>query len=262
MKTPLLFLFLFVTFSVFSQTPFGASKQKKKESKYHIELIAGAITPSIQYKNTFFDNFEQDLVVDKMAGLAFRINLSELVSFSTQVNYRSASISIPDYNEYFLTSHYINLYTPFELNCNIYKRRRKSGKCLFFYGGPYFAVNLGGEMSSQNFVLALSSNEIAPYDYGLELGLGIRIPTYTFTTKSNIAIKASYLFGLANTFPESFQSYSNDELSNYLISADGQRVNRGFQLTITYEISVENKSITHFTAGGNGKKTYKKFIAH
>lgn len=261
MKTPFVLLMLFVAINVFSQTPFGTSKEKLKENKFHIELIAGAITPSMQFKNTLFDDFEQKTVVDKMGGLALRINLNEILSFSTQVNYRSASISIPEFNEYHLQTHYINLFTPLELNCNIYKRKRKSGKCLFFYGGPYFAANLGGEMSSRDYSLTINADQIAPYDYGLEVGLGIRVPTYTFTSKSNISIKASYMYGLANTFPIS-SSYSIEELSNYLISIDGKRNIQGFLLTLTYEISVEKKTISHFTAGGNGKKTYKKFIAH
>lgn len=259
------FLFSFITFCAlfsFAQSPFGVSKEVFKKSLYHIEISAGAMSPSIGFSGTPFDNIQRSFGVDKTGGLAFRVQFKEKISFSTQIAYRSASVSIPEYNDYCIRAHYINLFTPFEFNCNIIRRKRKSDICFLLFAGPYVANNMGGDMSVTGNSIKLTASEINQFDYGFESGLGMRIPVYSLGEKSNITIKASYVCGLANTYPVSLQKYTSNEQSKFLLSTQGNRYVRGVQFSLTYEILLEKKAASYFTAGGDGKKTYKKFLVH
>ena len=128
------------------------------------------------------------------------------------------------------------------------------------FSGPYVGYNVSGSMASGNNTIELSKDELSEIDYGAELGIGFRIPTFSMDGRSNLNIKASYFRGFANSFPADLSKYSAEEMSSYYLSSQGSRVNQGFKLTLSYDLSMEKKKVTTFTAGGDGKRTYKRFV--
>lgn len=69
---------------------------------------------------------------------------------------------------------------------------------LFLNAGPYFAYGIGGKSKSGGESTDISfgsgeSNDMKPFDFGLNFGAGIEI--------ANLLISANYEFGLANLAP-------------------------------------------------------------
>lgn len=251
---------LFIVQFTFSQSPFGASTPLFGKNLFYIDLNGGLLIPSMNFADTPFDQIESQRFFGQTFGLSFRIQFQQHFSFSTQFSYRELGSNFLDNRNYRIRANYLNLFTPLEYDLFFSSKPKSTAPNLMLFAGPYFAYNLGGSINSDlvNGV-ELSESEIAQLDYGLEGGVGVRIPTFSFSGKSHLTIKASYFRGLANTFPVEL-AYEAQKADDLMLSSNGIRVNQGIRLAISYEFSLAKKEMTTFTAGGDGKKTYKRYI--
>lgn len=259
MKQLLFILLIIVTFEAQAQSPFGISKEPAKKNLFFFELMGGAVLPSMKYTGTSFDTYQNRWYFDKTAGLALRFERSQRFSVSTQFSYSGQGVYFPDNRDYKLNTNYLNIYVPLELDCLLTGKKKKSGPCFIVYAGPYIAKQISGKLITSTLDAELGENDVASWDYGIEGGLGLRIPTYSLSGHSNLTIRASYYYGLANTFPTSI-GYDAAQMNERILSTNGSRNQCGVKIMLTYGMSLEKKEVSTFTAGGDGKKTFKRFL--
>jgi hypothetical protein len=106
----------------------------------------------------------------------------------------------------------------------------------------------------------LKAGDITTINWGGEGGLGIRISTFSLESRSNINLRLSYLQGFNDTY-SAFEKNRQDQSTTQKLYLDGgKRFNNVIKLTIGIEIPFKNRKLVSFTAGGDGKKTYKKVV--
>ncbi|MBN2806173.1 MAG: outer membrane beta-barrel protein [Prolixibacteraceae bacterium] len=260
MKILLCCLLLLFSSYIKAQHPFGPSEGGKPEHAVYIELLGGAIWPLMSFNDTQFDNEVHQLFIRQNSGMAVRFEKKGVLSVGALVSYREQGVMFPDRSKLLLKSNYLNFYMPIEKDWCLSRLRKNSGPSIVFFAGPYAAYFLGGSVKDQQHDLTLSSEQINQWDVGAEAGLGFRIPTFSIEKRSNLYLKFSYYYGFMNTHPVDIPDYSDDQLNSYLLSKTGTRLNQGFRLTLSYEIALGKHNIQTFSAGGDGKRTYKKFI--
>lgn len=211
--------------------------------------------PKVGFSGSGFENEVSENLFRKAFGLAIRWQYEQNWSVAGNLTYREGGAYFPDFNNFRLKTNNINLYIPIEFDVFIKAKPRVKPPQFVFFAGPFFSYNIGGEIISDLLQQDLSEQNISPFDAGVEAGLGMRIPTFSFTHRSFINIKASYFYGLLNTFPS--ERVSNEQL---MLSSVGKRFNHGIRITLAYEMSVIKKELNSFTAGGDGKRTYKRIL--
>jgi len=250
-----IFLILFSSIFLMAQSPFGVSKQPFTGQTCYFELNGSAMLPKVGFSGTGFDNTISENIFRKAFGMAIRWQYERNWSLAGNVTYRETGAYFPSNNNFRLKSNDINLYIPVEFDLYIKAKPRMKPPQFVFFAGPYFSYNIGGEIISDLLQQDLSEQNISPYDAGVEAGVGMRIPTFSFSHRSFINIKASYFYGLLNTFPNERVAYEQ-----LMLSKAGKRFNHGIRITLAYEMSVLKKELSSFTAGGDGKRTYKRIL--
>jgi hypothetical protein len=176
-----------------------------------------------------------------------------------RLSYAEQGIAFNDGGNYELKMNYINLSLPVELQLQIGERNLVGATRVFLFAGPYVAVPFSGKISSGEFLQTLTMGEMAFPDYGIDAGLGFRIPTFSLESRSFLTIRLAYTRGFANTYSSS-ESNINASLNEKLYLDGGKRFNSGLKLIVGVEIPKKSKRVISFTAGGDGKKNYKKAV--
>lgn len=259
MKSSFLLLGLLISMNIFGQN--WGPCEVKFERQFYFELLGGVTSPWMQYSKTNFDEIKSDVMFREIGGIGGRFHCSKNVSIGGLVTYRGLGASYPENENLKIAPNYINLYIPLEFDFYGVVEKRKTARPNFFlFVGPYVAYNISGTITSDLVDLAITENEFSKLDYGTEAGLGLRIPTYSMDGRSNLNLKLSIFSGFENTYNNNTEGYSAEEKNNMMQSDGGFRMNRGLRFSISYELSFSNKRMTTFTAGGDGKRTYKKFV--
>ena len=259
MKALIVILLFFVSINLFAQSPFGVSKEHLEKKLFYVELMGGTVLPDIKFSGTSFSDAKSSRYFDKTGGVSFRFENKRFFSITAQLSYCGLGGYFPDNDDFKLKANYLNLFIPVELGCRMFSKKKKNGPCMILFAGPYGAKQIGGHISSNTLDIELTDNDISNWDYGAEGGIGLRIPTYSLNGHSNLTLKASYYRGFANTFPETID-YDSEQMTERMLSETGERYQCGFKLSLSYGFSLEKRQVSTFTAGGDGKKTYKKFL--
>lgn len=238
-----------------AQSPFVLSKQKFNEQACFFELSGSLILPKVGFVGTEFDCNSSKNDFRNGFGVAVRWQFDKQWSLAANVSYRETGVFFPNNNNYRLMSKNINVFVPFDFDIYIKAKPRVKPPQFVLFVGPYFSYGFNGEVVSDLIQQNLSAKNTSPFDVGIEAGAGMRIPTFSFTHRSFIIIKASYFYGFTNTFPK--ERVFDDFL---MLSKTGKRYNNGIRITLAYELSMLKKEMSSFTAGGDGKKTYKRIL--
>jgi hypothetical protein len=260
MRNFVLLLLLFIWVTSLAEGPFGPSSQPFEKNLYFFELVGGGIIPSMNYSKQEFQSLKKDQNIQLNGGAAFRMQFSKALSVATEFTYRQQGLTILSRNNYELRVNYLNLFVPLEAEINAFGKKKKENTKLLVFAGPFAAYNLWGKQTAGDVQMDLTSAELGQYDYGAEAGLGVRIPTYSTNSKSFLTFKISYFRGFGNTYPKSFANYSSAEMDNFLLSDGGTRTNQGIRGIISIEIPLNFKANSTFTGGGQGSRTYKRFV--
>lgn len=259
MRNLLLIAFLTFASNLFAQGTWGPDKSFNEVSDFYLELIGGYALSEMQYSDPAFELFDKENLMKPTMGLALRYHLNKMLSLGMSANYQSLGLTLVSDDSYSLKANYISVGLPVTFDCCVRKKKRLLPN-LFVYASPYIAYNLNNELGVNDVFSPMSDDDMAKLDYGAEAGLGVRIPTFSMDGKSYLNIKASFFQGLANTLPASIPVYSDQPVASMFLTSNGNRLNQGIRLTITYELSLEKRKMTTFTAGGDGKRTYKKYV--
>lgn len=258
---PLVILVLIsVAVSAKKNAPFGPTVQQYENNVFYLELLGGGIMPSMKFEGTNFDNYQSGRFTGQTEGIGFRIQSTKSFSYGALISYRAQGLSVPDQNKYLLNTNYLNLFVPLEFGVHLIQSKRKASPVLLGFAGPYAAYFLNGNAEAGGEEYPITSAEISQWDAGIEVGLGLRIPTFSLQGKSDLNLKVSYYYGLMNTYPNFDAAYPEENLDILLLSKTGSRFNRGIRFTFSYALSFGKGTPQTFTAGGDGKKTYRRFL--
>lgn len=253
-------LILCIVANAQKKKPFGPSEHISEKNVFYLELLGGGILPTMKYEGTNYDTYKSDRFTAQTEGIGFRIQSTKMFSYGALISYRSQGVSFPDQNKYLLHTNYLNAFVPVEVGWPLSKSKRKATPMVLAFAGPYAAYFLNGNTDINGNESPITLSEIAQWDAGVEAGIGLRIPTFSVQGKSDLGLKVSYYYGLVNSFPETVDNIPSENLDSHLLSGTGSRFNRGIRLTISYSMSFGSKNPQTFTAGGNGKSTYKRFL--
>jgi hypothetical protein len=255
-------LLIVLTCELSAQSPFGEAKERFSKNIYFIELTGGTILSTFNFFDTPLDNSESALLFNQTEALSFRAQFRRHFSFSPRISYDIKGGAYPqlyDYEDFIVKSHYLSLLTPVEFNGYFSEKKKITKPGWLLYLGPYVSYNLGGYLKKEEVEYDLNPDDFNVFDAGFEAGVGLRIPTFSFTGMGNFTIKAAFYHGFVNSYPEKQTSRIAD-YEELMFSENGTRYNMGLRLTLSYEIALLKKEMPTYTAGGDGKKSYKKFI--
>lgn len=259
MKISFILSFILLAINLPAQKTWGPDKSFKEVSDFYLELIGGASVSTYKTSNSDFNALESDYLVKPTYGLGARYHLNNLLSIGANATYRSHGMMLVSDLQPGFQANYINISVPFTFDCCV-KKIKQLAPNVFFFAAPYAGYFLNGEVSTSTDKVALTANDVSTWDYGAEAGIGVRIPTFSMDGKSYLNISASFIQGFANTLPDDASINTTDPTVSQFIPEGSYRWNQGLRLTISYELSLEKRKMTTFTAGGDGKRTYKRYI--
>jgi hypothetical protein len=242
-----------------NDNPWFKDKDKMVGNSFHIELLGGGILPFTRYKPEAYNELETKQLILFETGLIFRFQRGKWFSWLPGIKYLQHGSHIVSPYEYKLKANYLTFSLPVEWAFEIERKYKKSTSALILFAGPYIASPISGSVTGEGFQEDIFQNSFTRFNYGIEGGFGFRIQTFSLSDKSNINLRVSWMQGFNDAFaPEEIISppAAYDQF-NFL---EGKRIISGLKVTLSFEISFKSKKIVSFTAGGDGKKNYKKFV--
>jgi hypothetical protein len=258
-KLFILLVFIAVTASVWAETPWFPPTNLIKAKKTYFELFGGMQQADMRFDSPGFPGLKRNFDPKVAAGFGFRYQVGDYFSSGLYAVYSQNGISLGEENHYSFYSDNFGIYWPVEYHIKICPDPKVKTR-LFVQAGPYFSVPVGGRVISGNYTLPMTKALVAPIDYGVEVGSGVRVAVFSLQGRSYIRLKASYFRGFANTYSESELNGTARSINQSIYSVTGKRVNQGLRLIFSIEIPLEREDVVTFTAGGDGKKTYKRFV--
>jgi hypothetical protein len=260
----LLIILLFSTTVALSQNkeeknPWFISKDNMSGTKFFYELSGGLSYPNMVFSTTNYGNSNRKSLFLPDVGLSARIQLKKWFSLAPRLSYAENGLSYADEVNYLFKSNYLKFSMPVDFQFALGKRNQIGTTKFFIYAGPYIALPLSGKISTDDFLLKLKMADMNNPDYGVNAGLGFRIPTFSLEGRSFLTLRVEYSRGLADTYSKGELALS-EAVSDRLYLDSGKRYNSGIRLVVGVEMPKKNKRIISFTAGGDGKKNYKKIV--
>jgi hypothetical protein len=263
-KTTLLLLLIIFAFAGNASSPdndpWFTSKDLLVRNKTFFELFGSAVYPDMTYSIKSFNEMKQVPVFLYDVGISLRLQRGKWVSYSPRLTFSRQGVSFNDALKYRFKANYISFSFPVELQLGLSKKLNKSTAKIFFYATPYIATPVSVNIKTTGYSDWLSFDEMGVIDCGGEAGLGFRIPTFSLEGSSNITIRLSYLRGLNDTYTKFEKDIADQLRRDQLYVGDGKRFNGAVKLTLGIEIPMKTKKYVSFTAGGNGKKNYKRVV--
>lgn len=249
------------------QGPWFKEKEKFVESCCHIEIFGGISLPGMKYSDPAVSSLDKELFVLPDFGASFRYQKIKPFSFGARISYSGMGVNFSDISGFYpqgstsvgysLKIYYLSLSSPVEYQVDIIKSIRGGNPKTFFYLSPYISTPMSATLESSNTSLNLKSGkDIKSFDCGAEVGFGFRIPTFSLEDRSNLILRFSFLQGFIDSYP----AENNKVLNPKLLVVDGTRYNSAAKVTLCIEIPLKPQKVVSYTAGGDGKKNYKKVV--
>jgi hypothetical protein len=258
-----IFLLVLVCFSFLSklwaETPWFPPTNLIKAKKTYFEIFGGMQQADMRYDAPGFPGLKRNFDPKVAAGMGVRYQVGDYFSSALYGVYSQNGISLGEENHYNFYTDNIGVFVPVEYHIKVSSNPKVKTR-IFVQAGPYVSTPVGGRVTSGQYTLPMGKALVAPLDYGVEIGSGVRAAVFSLNGRSYIRLKASYFRGFANTYSESELNGTATSLNQPLYSITGKRVNQGLRLMFSIEIPLEREDVVTFTAGGDGKKTYKRFV--
>lgn len=247
--------------------PWFKDKEKFVEDCCHIDIFGGTVFPNMRYSDSHINSLKRNILILPDFGFSFRYQRFKSFSLGGRFSFSGQGVSLTEMEDigqvellesvYKLKAYYLSLSVPIEYQLDIIKSKRGGNPKTFFYIAPFISTPVSGSVEKGRITADLSPGmDINSLNYGAELGFGFRIPTFSLEDRSNLILRFSWIEGFADTYLPVDKKILNDEL--YV--AGGKRFSSGFKMTLCIEIPLKPKKIISFTAGGDGKKNYKKVV--
>lgn len=258
MRTLLFFAVAILPIFTCAEETFGAYKNARQDI-YFIEFIGGAGFPSL-YGASLSQQNETNFAYNE--GISFRWQNRELISVAGQLNHANSTYFSVFHSGASLNTTNITFYIPVEVEFKLVKNKRRVSSRILLFSGPYVGYYLGSHIKSDVGIGNRALDEFNKWDFGLESGIGFRLPIFKMHTLSNLSFKASYFRGFGE-FGSSNSNYNNlFSLKMVAVNEPVSLYNHGVRLTACYELSLRKWKMTTFTAKGNGKTNFERFVVY
>jgi hypothetical protein len=245
---------LFVSVFAYAQPQFGPVKDKYRKL-YYLEFTGGT-------NYSLMDLQQKSLLTNKahssftpLVGMAFRVQFNKHLSFAPQLAYHqfSSNFVVRDTTRFNMNT--LTFFAPLDVEFALKQFNTISTSFLFVFGGPYVAYTAFADVNKADYREVLENDNLGRYDYGMEGGLGLRVPHFFRDGRMNIALKTSYYYGLNDLFAKQQPIVAPfNDLSGYSLK------NSGLRIAVTLEVCLSKWFITSYTAGGNGRNTYERLV--
>lgn len=234
--------------------------KKGYEPIFYVELLGGAFVPA--FSNALNQVSSANYSPGYSEGIAIKFQVLNKYSLAVQTAMLRHEVKYGMENEYQLESSQLLLMMPLEVEWSLTPHREQVSPVISLFTGPYLLNNRNGSYRIEKTTVQLSKNDIPDWSYGVEAGLGFRLPVFSMNMRNSLAFKASYYHGLNESFalPIAQTLGESQILKSSLLSESTFSRNSGFKLTIVYEFALKKYKMTRFTAGGNGKTTYERLV--
>jgi hypothetical protein len=241
------------------KNPWFTKKDKLIGKKVYWELFGGLTYPKMIYSFTVYDQNKRKSLFLPDVGLASRFQMRKWFSLNPRLSYSPQGVAFPGSNDYKLTLNYLKFSLPVDFQFMIGKRNQIGTSKFFLFAGPYVSLPLSEKLSTGEFSYSIKMGDMNIPDYGVNAGFGLRIPTFSLESSSYITLRLEYDRGFSDTYSANESSVA-PVLDERLYLNGGKRYNSAFKLIVGIEIPHKNKKMISFTAGGDGKKNYKKVV--
>jgi hypothetical protein len=259
MKYQLILLLLLISAETFSQIQFGAVKKVKKNIRY-IEVSPGVVWPQmLEKQNLPLYGLSAPLPAFSI-GLAYREQFTKQLSVAPQFTYYRNNVYLSGLDSSMFSANYFSFQLPLDFEFVINNYRSRTSYIMVLFGGPYVALKTKARYRANYHDQAVGFEAVKPLDYGAEAGAGIRIPYFQENSRMNISIRASYFYGIDPLLEAVPSTEFSGVASSFMELSKGQVFNRGFRFSLTAEFCLNEWYLTTFTAGGNSRSTYDRYV--
>ncbi|MBN1924679.1 MAG: outer membrane beta-barrel protein [Prolixibacteraceae bacterium] len=253
-------LFLVVQKSIANDNPWFADKDKLVGNTFHIEFLGGGFMNFMHYTSDANNEISTQNPLLLETGLIFRFQRGKWFSWLPGVRFLQQGTTITEPEEYNFNANYLTLSLPVEWAFDFKSKYKKNTSKFLVFAGPYVASPLSGSIYGEEFQEDIFKNSIKDICFGIEGGVGIRVQTFSLEDKSNVNLRLSWMQGFNDTFSPEEKTFASNPNYGQFTFLNGKRIASGIKLTLSIEVSFTSKRIVSFTAGGDGKKNYKKFV--
>jgi hypothetical protein len=268
LKKLITYLFLILLLTTTAKHNFAVTREKnpwytkdmQSANRTFVEIFGGGIYSSMLYSDKNYQSFERNHNILQDYGLGIRFQFGYLFSVNPRIANFGQGISLKTENQYHFKQNMVGVFLPFEVQIPLKNRMKTGITKLFFYVAPYLSTPISGEIKTINSIQKPRASDMVKYNYGAEAGIGIRIPTFSMNERSNINIRASYMRGFNDTYSPFELDKILHPIGEEIYLLGGLRYNHGIKLTLSIELFLSSNKMTTFTAGGDGRKNFKRVI--
>ncbi len=259
------YLILFIIVAAFTITGMAQknpwySKDMNSTGCCYVELSGGGSYSTVVFNDKNYIPLKTNFLIFPEFGITYRAQFSKSFSVSPRLFFLKIGETVSQTEKYTLTINDLSLLLPVDFQISLGGKRKRGITKIHMYAGPYGAIPLFANITTKKNSLRMSSNELTPWNYGIETGIGIRIPTFTLEASSNLNFRIAYRRGFSPLYQDLNIKAGAPFADNDITLIGGNRFNQSISLVVGIEIPMKSKSFVSFTAGGDGKKNYKKVV--
>lgn len=257
----ILFLFVvaFTTNGMAQKNPWYSKDMNSNACRY-VELSGGGNYNFMDFSDKNYIPLKTNYLILPEFGITYRAQFSRWFSVSPRLFFFKLGEVVSQTENYTLGINDLGLLVPIDFQIPLGGKRKRGITKIHMYVGPYGAIPLFANITTKKNSLHMSTNELTPWNYGVETGIGIRIPTFTLEASSNLNFRIAYRRGFSPLYQDLNIKAGAPFADNDITLIGGNRFNQSISLVVGIEIPMKSKSFVSFTAGGDGKKNYKKVV--
>lgn len=258
-----LILFLYVvafTINGMAQKNPWYSKDMNSTGCCYIELSGGGNYNFVDFSDKNYIPIKTNHLIFPEFGISYRAQLARWFSVSPRLFFLKLGETVSQTEKYTIGINDLSLLLPVDFQISLGGKRKRGITKIHMYAGPYGAIPLFANISTKNNSSQLPTSELSPWNYGIETGIGIRIPTFSLEASSNLNFRIAYRRGFSPLYQDQNIKAGAPFADHDITLIGGNRFNQSVSLVVGIEIPMKSKNFVSFTAGGDGKKNYKKVV--
>jgi hypothetical protein len=236
------------------------SKDMNSNACRYVELSGGGNYNFMDFSDKNYIPLKTNYLILPEFGITYRAQFSRWFSVSPRLFFFKLGEVVSQTENYTLGINDLGLLVPIDFQIPLKSKRKRGTTKIHMYAGPYGAIPLFANITTKKNSLHMSTNELTPWNYGVETGIGIRIPTFTLEASSNLSFRIAYRRGFSPLYQDQSIKAGAPLADNEISLIGGNRFNQSISLVVGIEIPMKSKNFVSFTAGGDGKKNYKKVV--
>lgn len=224
---------------LFTNVEAQAIKIDSLMSHSRIGVKTGLNFPGLSYSEPGLDDYKSSSLTRGIFGLFMETNYTYDLSFRPEMMLIGKGQKIEDKGiSYKMKSTYFEFRFPV-----IYTYKRWPSIQPYALFGPTLSFSTGGKITLNNYSININKSNIAPVDFGLVVGFGVKSPVNLKDIPFTISGEIAYSHGFVNTYAKDEKDGSSTAVNNGSYTINGTRLNRGLEVTVAVAIPLTSLSL-------------------